>query len=77
MPDRIFHGAQEIADYLQMKRRSVYHLIKNGRLPVFTMGTTRLHARQEALDCFIREQEQRNSADPANSNKPPQKKSAS
>jgi len=76
MSGRIFHGAQEIADYLQLTRRAVYHLIETGRLPVFRLGTSRVHARQETLDRYIREQEQRNSSGAANSNKPPHKKSA-
>jgi excisionase family DNA binding protein len=76
MSDRIFHGVQEIADYLQLKRRAVYHLITSGRLPVFRLGTAKIHARQQALDRFIEEQEQRNSSGAANSNKPLHKKSA-
>jgi excisionase family DNA binding protein len=76
MSGRIFHGAQEIADYLQLTRRAVYHLIKSGRLPVFRLGTAKIHARQEVLDRFIEEQEQRNSSCAANSNKSAHKKSA-
>jgi excisionase family DNA binding protein len=75
MSDRIFHGVQEIADYLQIKRRAAYHVIKTGRLPVFRMGTAKIHARQQALDRFIFEQEQRNSS-AANTNKPTSKKPA-
>lgn len=67
---RIFHGAQEIADYLQLNRRAVFHLVSVGRLPVFRLGTTRIHARQEALDRFIQEQEQRNSGAAKNGKKP-------
>jgi len=79
MADRIFHGAQEIADYLQMKRRALYHLIKSGRVPVFRLGTTRIHARQEALDRFIQEEERRNSSNAtpkAHHSNPPEKKTA-
>jgi excisionase family DNA binding protein len=76
MSGRIFHGAQDIADYLQIKRRAVYHLIKSGRLPVYRLGTAAIHARQETLDRFIEEQEQRNSAEAANVNKLQPKKSA-
>lgn len=76
MSDRIFHGAQEIAEYLQMKRRAVYHVIKSGRLPVFRLGTAKYHARQEALNRYIQAQEQRNSSGAANSDKFPPKNSA-
>jgi excisionase family DNA binding protein len=76
MSDRIFHGAQEIADHLQLTRRAVYHLIKSGRLPVFRLGTAKIHARQEALDRFIEEQEKRNSSGAANSNAPDKKSAA-
>jgi excisionase family DNA binding protein len=72
---KIFHGAQEIADYLQISRRAAYHIITSGRLPVFRLGTAKIHARQEALDNFIEEQEQRNSTG-ANTNKPASDKSA-
>jgi len=70
MSGRIFHGAQEIADYLQISRRSAYHHIKSGRLPVFRLGTAKIHARQDALDRFIEAQEQRNSGVAANTNNP-------
>jgi hypothetical protein len=75
MSGRIFHGMREIANYLQIATRAGYHLVKTGRLPVFRMGTAMIHARQETLDRFIEEQEQRNSA-AANTNKPIGKSSA-
>lgn len=76
MSDRIFHGMREIANYLQITPRAGYHLVQTGRLPVFRLGTAGIHARQETLDRFIQEQEQRNSAGAANTNKRPPKKSA-
>lgn len=76
MSDRIFHGMREIAGYLQIKVRAGYHKVRTGRLPVFRMGTGTIHARQETLDRYIEEQEQRNSAGAANTNKRPPKESA-
>jgi excisionase family DNA binding protein len=76
MSGRILHGAKEIAGYLQLNRRAVYHLLRSGRLPFFRLGTAMIHARQEALDRFIEEQEQRNSSSAANDNKPKKKSAA-
>lgn len=59
----ILRGAEEISIFLYGSaryRRRVFHLIATGRLPVFRLGTSIIHARRSTLVRYIRAQEQRN-----------------
>jgi excisionase family DNA binding protein len=46
--DDVLNGANEIARFLGISRRSVYHYIENGELPVFRLGS-KLCARKSTL----------------------------
>jgi hypothetical protein len=52
----IITGADAIAAEMGISARSVYHLAKTKRIPVFTLGT-KLAARKSTLRKFIEDQE--------------------
>lgn len=57
--DDLLQGAAEIAQFLfndAKKRRKVYHLVENSKLPVFWLGKT-ICGRKSTLRGFIAEQE--------------------
>jgi excisionase family DNA binding protein len=49
---RLLYGAKQIADYLGIKQRVVYHLIENGLLPHKKSGRMIIVARS-ALDATL------------------------
>lgn len=52
----ILRGADQIADYLGLDRRAVYHAASHGKLPVFHIGSI-VHARRSTLVAWIAKQE--------------------
>ena len=57
----LLEGADEIAEFMfgdPRKRRKVYHLAENSKLPVFRLGST-LCARRSVLLSWIEDQERR------------------
>lgn len=52
----ILRGADQIAAFLGFERRSVYHAVSNGNLPVFHVGSI-VHARRSTLLSWIESQE--------------------
>lgn len=56
----ILKGASEIGSFLSISRRSAYHQIESGRLPVFRLGS-KVCARKSVLLNWIEEQERQNS----------------
>ncbi|WP_322884112.1 excisionase family DNA-binding protein [Sinorhizobium medicae] len=59
-PDML-RGADAIAQYMGLPRRSVYHAISKGHLPHFRIGET-VCARKSTLTTWISEQEERAAA---------------
>lgn len=57
----LLRGASEIATFLGLSRRSVYHQIESGRLPVFRLGSS-VCARKSVLLNWIEEQERQSLA---------------
>jgi excisionase family DNA binding protein len=57
----LLHGADQIAGFLGVTRRAVYHLAEKGKVPIFRMGA-KLCARKTRLLAWIEEQETRASA---------------
>lgn len=58
----LLRGARAIAVFLfgdEKYRRRVFYLVENGRLPVFSMGTSGICARRSTLLKYIEEQERR------------------
>ncbi|AWJ87619.1 DNA-binding protein (plasmid) [Azospirillum sp. TSH58] len=51
-------GADKIAGFLGMDRRTVYHLAQTGKIPVFRMGNT-ICARKSTILRWIADQESR------------------
>ncbi len=54
--DDILKGANEIAEFTGIDRRSVYYAIKKGRLPTFKIGAG-VFARRSTLTAWISAQE--------------------
>ena len=52
----ILYGAAAVGEFLGMPRRSVYHAVASGRLPVFRIGET-VAARKSTLLGWIQSQE--------------------
>ena len=52
----ILRGADQIATYLGLGRRAVYHAASSGKLPVFHIGSI-VHARKSTLVSWISRQE--------------------
>jgi excisionase family DNA binding protein len=52
----LLSGADEIASFLGVKPRRVYHLAETNRLPVFRLGTT-ICARRETLIRWVEDME--------------------
>lgn len=52
----LLHGADEIAEFVGLDRRAVYHLAQTSKLPVFRMGSV-ICARKSTLLKWIAEQE--------------------
>jgi hypothetical protein len=46
--DDMLEGAEAIAAFLGFKRRQVFHIVKEGRLPVFHLGN-KIFARKSTL----------------------------
>lgn len=57
LAEDLLYGADQIAAFLGVTRRAVYHLAEQHRVPVFHMGV-RLCARRSRLLTWIEEQEQ-------------------
>ena len=55
-PLDLLAGAAEIAAFMRLNRRQVYHLVETSRLPVFRLGT-QLCARRSTLLRWIEEME--------------------
>ncbi|MEQ8251884.1 MAG: helix-turn-helix domain-containing protein [Oceanibaculum nanhaiense] len=62
IPDTIdgdlLRGADEIARFLGLNKRAIYHAIERGRIPHFRFGAN-LYARRSSLLAWIEKQEQR------------------
>ena len=59
LSDDLLYGADAIAEFMfgdRNRRRQIYHLVQNGRLPVFKLGAT-LCARRSTLIAWIEAQE--------------------
>lgn len=52
----MLRGANEIADFLGLDKRQVYHAASTGKLPVFHIGSI-VHARKSTLMGWIQDQE--------------------
>jgi excisionase family DNA binding protein len=55
-PLDLLAGAAEIAAFMRLSRRRIYHLVETSRLPVFRLGT-QLCARRSTLVQWIVEME--------------------
>ena len=53
----ILRGADEIADFIGLPRRKLYHAVSRGSLPTFRIGAT-ICARRSTLLAWITGQEQ-------------------
>jgi excisionase family DNA binding protein len=56
----LLDGAAEIAAFLGLSRRRVYHLVGTSNFPAFRMGA-KICARRSVLRGWVEEQEARNS----------------
>ncbi len=54
--DDLLKGANEIATFTGIDRRSVYYAIQKGRLPTFRIGSG-VYARRSTLTSWIADQE--------------------
>jgi hypothetical protein len=61
MAGRVFVGVDQIASFLQITRRQAYYAISSGRMPVYRLGGSQIHARETVLLRYIEDQERRNS----------------
>lgn len=59
LADDLLTGAPEIAAFLGTTQRRIYHLARNGRIPVFYIAT-KLHCRRSTLLRWIESQERDN-----------------
>lgn len=57
LASEILRGADQIARFMGLTRRAIYHAAANGTIPVFRMGETIL-ARKSTLMGWIADQEQ-------------------
>jgi excisionase family DNA binding protein len=48
----VLYGANEIADFLRISKKRVYHMVEAGRLPVRKMGRTLTARRSTLLRAF-------------------------
>jgi excisionase family DNA binding protein len=55
-PLDLLAGAAEIAMFMRLSRRQIYHLVETSRLPVFRLGT-QLCARRSTLLRWIEDME--------------------
>jgi excisionase family DNA binding protein len=60
-PLDLLAGAVEIAAFMRLSRRQVYHLVETSRLPVFRLGT-QLCARRSTLLRWIEDMERSSAA---------------
>ena len=56
LSDDLLRGAEEIATFMGVGRRQIYHLVQSGQLPVFKLGAT-LCARRSRIFDWIERQE--------------------
>ena len=61
LADDILHGAEEIASFLGLQRRKIYHLIETNSFPHFRLGMT-VCARRSTLLRWIEDSERNASA---------------
>lgn len=64
LADDLLNGAKEIAAFMGLPARSIYHAIDTGALPSFRIGA-KICARKSTLIAWVAEQEATNDNTPA------------
>lgn len=54
MPDKKLLTLQDVAEYLQIKERTIYGWVQNGKIPGFKLGNS-WRFKQEDIDLWIEE----------------------
>ena len=67
LSEDLLRGADEIAKFMGLKPRQIYHLNANHRVPFFKIGNA-ICARKSRLERWLEEQENANSG-PVNDNR--------